>query len=82
LGRLFLDLIHDVIFVIIKGGLFMHIKKRAVDKQEGESKFNSVTYTGSYSTISEGIVLDKTVIQKNAAKRGWSNAVSTRLGAS
>jgi len=37
----FLELINDIIFRVIEGGIFTHIQKRAFDKQKTESKYNS-----------------------------------------
>jgi hypothetical protein len=51
-GRRLLEHINDIIVRVVEGGIFTHIMKRTFDKQEAESKFNSATFTDSYTTIS------------------------------
>jgi hypothetical protein len=40
-GGHFLELINDIIFHVVEGGIFTHIQKRAFDIEKTESKYNS-----------------------------------------
>jgi hypothetical protein len=51
-GRYFVALINDVIFRVAWSGLFTNIQKQSFDKQKLESKFNSHTFTDTYTAIS------------------------------
>jgi hypothetical protein len=50
-GSHLLELINDVIFRVVEGGIFMQIKKRGFDIQKIEPKFNSLNYDHTYITI-------------------------------
>jgi hypothetical protein len=50
-GKNFLELINDVIVRLVEGGIFTHIQKRYFDKQEIQSKFNSLTFPDTYAAI-------------------------------
>ena len=51
-GRRLLEHINDVIVRVVEGGIFTHIKKRALFKQDVQSKFNSASFADTYTTIS------------------------------
>jgi hypothetical protein len=51
-GIHFLELINDVIFRVVEGGIFTHMQKRTFYIQKSESKFNSPTFADTYIAIS------------------------------
>jgi hypothetical protein len=48
----FVELINDVIVRVVEGGIFTHMQKPYFYKIKMDSKFNSPTYTDTYTAIS------------------------------
>jgi hypothetical protein len=48
----FLEIIDDVIGRIVEGGIFVHIKKRGINEEKLESKFDFPTSADTYYAIS------------------------------
>jgi hypothetical protein len=51
-GRYFIEFINDVIVRVVEGGIFTHMQKQYFYKQRNDSKYNSPTFTDTYTVIS------------------------------